>query len=421
MHVPATGRRLRVARWTVALLVLGLCVATVVGLLLLRPTGAAKALRGPDAGTAVAGTVVAIRPSACGNAVASGDESGTAAPSGGGPQRCSFVQIRLDDGPESGRQVSQLIGTEVVPNLSVGSAVVLARANGTGIPFAERYQLVDAARGRPLLLLAVLFALAVVLLGRGRGALALLGLALSLLVVVSFLVPALLSGRPPLLTALVGASAVMLLVLLLAHGANLRTGVAILGTSASLLLIVGLSTLFVRLASLSGLSSEDAFYIRSLFGQIDLRGLLLAGIVIGALGILDDVTVTQVSTVWELRAANASLSRRELYTAALRVGRDHIASTVNTLLLAYVGASLPLVVIFSTSGQSATTTLTSSVVAEEVVRTLSGSIGLVAAVPLTTVLAALLCPAAVARAQEPADRRFDDQAWASAAQPDGPA
>jgi uncharacterized membrane protein len=205
--------------------------------------------------------------------------------------------------------------------------------------------------------------------------------------------PALLAGEPALLTAIVGASAVMILVLVLAHGPNIRTATAMAGTGLSLLLIVGLSTAFAELAGLTGLTSDEAIYVRSLFGQVDLRGLLLAGIVIGALGILDDVTVTQVSTVWELRAADPAMPRNKLYAAALRVGRDHIASTVNTLLLAYAGASMPLLVIFTVSGNGFVGTVTNAVVAEEVVRTLVGSIGLIAAVPVTTALAAAMCPA----------------------------
>jgi uncharacterized membrane protein len=286
----------------------------------------------------------------------------------------------------------------------------------------------------PLALLAGLFAAAVIGLGRLRGLLALAGLGVSVLVLVLFLVPALLEGRPPLLTAVVGASAVMIAVLLLAHGPSVRTATAVVGTALSLLLILALSTVFVRLAGLTGLSSEEAFYVGAVFGQVDVRGLLLAGIVIGALGILDDVTVTQVSTVWELRAANARMPGRQLYAAAVRVGRDHIASTVNTLLLAYAGASLPLLVIFTTSGEGVVGTLTTGVVAQEVVRTLVGSIGLVAAVPVTTALATAMCPpapvggavepdagptaarlpGAAARAGAAADRSwpYDDETWA---------
>jgi uncharacterized membrane protein len=206
------------------------------------------------------------------------------------------------------------------------------------------------------------------------------------------------------------------------------------GTGAALLLTILLATVFVEWAGLSGVTSDDASFVQATFGNVDLQGLLLAGIVIGALGILDDVTVTQVSAVYELRAADPAMSRRSLYAAALRVGRDHISSLVNTLLLAYAGASMPLLVIFSTSGVGLTDTLTNGVVAEEVVRTLVGSVGLISAVPITTALAAVMCPpaaaseeapaapregaeAALARGQLPAtaQRFFDDQTWTSRA------
>jgi uncharacterized membrane protein len=163
--------------------------------------------------------------------------------------------------------------------------------------------------------------------------------------------------------------------------------VAVVGTFTALLLTVGLSALTVELARFSGFASEESLYL-TFIDQFDVTGLLLAGIVLGALGALDDVTVTQASAVWEVRRANPSLARRDLYQAGLRVGRDHIASTVNTLLLAYAGASMPLLLLFALSGQSLGIVANSEVVATEIIRTVVGSIGLVAAVPITTWLAA---------------------------------
>jgi uncharacterized membrane protein len=309
----------------------------------------------------------------------------------------------------------------------VGQGVVLLRGTDPDLPPETRYQLTDVQRGVPLLALGALFLLSVLALGRLRGALAVVGLGVSLLVLVEFLVPALLAGRPPVLTAVVGASAVMVVVLLLAHGPSVRTATAMVGTGSALLLTVLLATLFVELAGLTGVTSDEAAFVQATYGDIDVRGLLLAGIVVGALGILDDVTVTQVSTVYELRAADPAMSRRGLYGSALRVGRDHIASTINTLLLAYAGASMPLLVIFSTSGIGLTDTLTHGVVAEEVVRTLVGSVGLIAAVPITTALAALMCPVPTAAVDDRAPApeappvgprtggAFDDVAWAARA------
>jgi uncharacterized membrane protein len=299
--------------------------------------------------------------------------------------------VRVDEGPDTGATVQLSGGDNATGRLAPGDGVVLA-ADPSADGVQDRYQLTDSQRGRSLTALALLFAVAVVALGRLRGLLALVGLALSSLVLVGWLVPALLSGRPPVLTATVGASAVMLSVLLLAHGPSVRTATAIVGTAASLLITLGLAVAFVELSSLTGLTSEEATFVQAVFGGLDVRGLLLAGIVVGAVGILDDVTVTQVSAVYEIRGANPAMPVRELYRAGLRVGRDHVASLVNTLLLAYAGASLPLLVIFTTSDQGLVGTLTNGVVAEEIVRTLVGSIGLVSAVPITTALAALACP-----------------------------
>lgn len=385
-----------VHRRLVGAVVAAIVLATIAGVVLLWPGGKVVGLA-PDGGTPVQGTVTAFRTAACDGSDLSADPEGLVQPFTGQPEAgqdaCLAVEVKIDDGPDRGATVTQLTNADVVVDPRVGQGVVLLRpSSGPQLPLDQRYQLVDTQRGTPLVLLSVLFVLAVLLIGRGQGVLALLGLALSLLVIIGFLIPALLAGRPPILAALVGASAVMLCVLLLAHGPNVRTGVAVIGTSISLLLILGLSSLFVRLAALTGSTSEEAFYVRSLFGDVDLRGLLLAGMVIGALGILDDVTVTQVSTVWELRSANGTMSRRALYSSALRVGRDHIASTVNTLLLAYAGASLPLLVIVTAARQGGANSLTSSVLAEEIVRTFTGSIGLVAAVPVTTALAVWLCP-----------------------------
>lgn len=371
--------------------VAGLVVAlTVLGLLLLRPTGTGAA-ETPDRGERTQGTITAVALGPCSEAFPGLE------PLPGEPvSQCQTVTVRLDDGPDTGRVVEQVDGLDAPGVFEAGRGVVLI-SSGAEVPFEERYQLVDVQRGGPLLLLAALFVAAVLALGRWRGALALVGLGLSAVLVVAWLVPALLDGGPSVLTAVVGASAVMVVALGLTHGPGLRTVVALLGTATSLLLVVALSTVFVELAGLTGLTSDEATFVRAFFGDVDLRGLLLAGIVVGALGILDDVTVTQVSAVCELRAADPEMPGRALYRAALRVGRDHIASTVNTLLLAYAGASLPLLVIFTTSGDGVVDTLTSGVLAQEVVRTLAGSIGLVAAVPVTTALAAYAFPPSPSR------------------------
>ena len=385
-HGPApaspTGRRV------LAVLVVLIVIATAVGMYLLRPQGG-QATAPPLDTERVKATVTALAQVPCSASVPGADvveeldDAGYAPP----PPDCTDVTVRIDEGPDAGETFRTRTGPDVYR--SVGQGVVLFRATDPAVPEEARYQIADVQRAVPLLVLSGLFLLAILALGRLRGALAVVGAGASLVVLVQFLVPALLSGRPPLLTAVVGASAVMVVVLLLAHGPNVRTATAMVGTAGALLLTVLLAAVVVEAAGLSGLTSEEAGYVQATFGEVDLRGLLLAGIVIGALGILDDVTVTQVSTVYEIRAADPAMPRRRLYSSALRVGRDHIASTVNTLLLAYAGASMPLLVVYSLAESTLVDVLTSEVVAQEVVRTLVGSIGLVAAVPLTTALAAL--------------------------------
>lgn len=185
----------------------------------------------------------------------------------------------------------------------------------------------------------------------------------------------------------------MLIALYMCHGLTARTSVAVIGTLISLLLIGLLGSLFIDWASLTGNTDDSTGLIHGLYPHIDMSGLLLAGVIIGSLGVLDDVTVTQTSAVWELHQADPTMGARKLYRAGIRIGRDHIASVVNTLVLAYAGAALPLLLLFSIAQSSVGTVANSELVAEEIVRTLVGSIGLVASVPVTTVLAALVVSA----------------------------
>lgn len=271
------------------------------------------------------------------------------------------------------------------PQLVAGDSVLLAEVALDDAPTS--YQYYDRERGVLLLAVAGAFALAVVALGRIRGLAALAGLALSLLVLIGFIVPAVIAGRDAVLVALVGGAAIALIALYLAHGYTPLTHVAAVGAFGALTVTTLLSWLVVSLAKFTGLVTEESFYLLEL-PDLDLSGLLLAGIVLGAIGVLDDVTVTQASAVWEVRQANPELEARALFQSGLRVGRDHIASTVNTLLLAYAGAAMPLLILFSLSALPLGPVTSSEVVSVEIVRTLVGSIGLVSAVPITTWLAA---------------------------------
>ena len=267
------------------------------------------------------------------------------------------------------------------PDLSEGNVVYLSL-----VTFEDGlvdYQYADQDRGFVLLVLALVFAAAVIGLGRIRGVAALVGLLLSVAILLWFILPAIISGEDAVLVALVGGGAIALVSLYLAHGYNPLTHVAALGAFSALVLTTALSRLVLAVANFSGVATEESFFLLAL-PEVDLNGLLLAGIVLGAIGALDDVTVTQASAVWEVHGANPTLESSDLYASGLRVGRDHIVSTVNTLLLAYAGASLPLLILFTLAGQSLGVVASSEVVAVEIVRTLVGSIGLVAAVPMTT-------------------------------------
>jgi uncharacterized membrane protein len=239
----------------------------------------------------------------------------------------------------------------------------------------------------PLLALAGVFAFAVVALGGWKGASALVGLLATLLVLFLFVVPAILDGSDPLLVSLVGSVVIAFAALYLSHGVDVKTTVALLGTLGGLLCAATLAVVFIDVAEITGFASEEALFLTALGTDLDIRGLILGGMMIGALGAIDDITVTQASAIWELRSVDPTMSRRRLVRSGMRIGRDHVASTVNTLVLAYAGASMPLLILFVLSDQPAGTVANGEIVATEIVRTLVGSLGF-ASVPITTWLAA---------------------------------
>ncbi len=324
-------------------------------------------------------TVVAISDRPCGATVS---------------DRCKRVIVRLDGGDAAGtRGVIQWGANGVDPPVGVGDQIRVAEAPpvpGYDAPDEAAYTVVDFQRGGALLVLFAIFAFLVLAFSRLRGALSLLGLGASLAVILLFVVPAILNGKPPVAVAIVGSLAVMLVTILLAHGRGPKSIAALLGTTASLLLTALLAVVFTEAARLTGLAGEEAFALRLADPDVSLQGLLIAGMVIGALGVLDDVTVSQSSTVFALRAANPTLPFRELFARAMDVGRDHVSATVNTLVLAYAGASLPVLLIFASGALPIGQAASLEIVSEQIVATLVGSIGLIAAVPATTAIAALL-------------------------------
>ena len=396
-HGPESARLRRLL-----LLVLApFALATLIGLVVLWPDERPAAREGLGvADETVKATVTERRVIPCTPDLAPEPEDPSAR-----PPECVETSLRLTSGDDEGETVRMRTVTGDSPiTLRRGSKVVLAVEADAEPEF--RYRVLDMQRGRPLLLLGLLFVAAVVALGRWRGLASLAGLALSLLVLVKFVLPAVLAGANPLPIAVVGSAAIMFVAVFLAHGFGARSSVAVLGTLLSLLLTGVLAGAVVAAGEFTGLATEEATFIRAVYGQVDVHGLLLAGVIIGSLGVLDDVTVTQASAVWELRAADPSASQRSLFTRGLRIGRDHIASTVNTLVLAYAGASLPLLLLFTVAGRPLVDVLTSEVIAQEVVRTLVGSVGLVASVPITTALAAFVA------VREPALSRDDHDEWA---------
>lgn len=305
------------------------------------------------------------------------------------PQQCRSFGFIVHEGPDAGSLVTLpeynlTIGTPA-PTLSTGDAVFLGYEPTTAFYFYG-----DRDRGSSLVWLAVLFAVVVVSLGRWRGLSALAAMAVTVVVLVGFVAPSVLDGNDPLWVSVVAGSVIAFLSLYLTHGFNPTTTVALAGTLASLALTLVVAAVFFDLANFSGLATEEGLTLPLVTNNINLSSLLLGGAVIGALGALDDVTVTQVATVAELQHRNPDLGIGELMASGIRVGREHIASTVNTLLLAYAGASMPLLLIFAVADQPLGVVANSEIVAVEIVRTLCGSIGLVAAVPLTTLLAAVL-------------------------------
>lgn len=302
------------------------------------------------------------------------------------------VKVRRQD---NGQELSVALGSEFQPMtdtqlLKSGNTVILT--SQTTIDGQEEVVIVEPYRLTLLFYLGLGFVVLVLVVAKWRGFLAMVGMMLSLGVLVYFIVPQILQGSDPVLISLVGSAVIGTLTMYLAHGWDKKSHIAVASILVTLLAVTALSFMAVRAAQLAGLGSEDAYYLQ--FGEtanINLQGLLLGGIILGALGVLDDIIVSQVSVVEQLKALHTKITFEELYKRAMEVGKDHVASLVNTLVLAYAGANFPLFILFYINPNIPLwVTLNNQIVAEEIVRTLVGSIGLVLAVPLTTLLAAAL-------------------------------
>lgn len=338
--------------------------------------------------TTEAGHVVSSSLAACGSPSAGRVLTAPPAPARGDGGTCVQGLIAIDSGPNAGANtLLEFSGGPGQPNLAVGDQVRISRQiDDAG---TTTYSFYDYERTWPLIALAAVFAIVVVAVARWRGLRALIGIVVAFLVLVVFLLPALRDGAAAIPVALVASAVILYAVIYLAHGVSLRTSAALLGTLTSLLLATVLSWAAIELAHLTGLSEDQNNTVAAYLGEVSITGLLLAGFIIGSLGVLNDVTVTQASTVFELAEMEGS-SRRTVFVGAMRVGRDHIASTVYTLVLAYAGSALPLLLLFSVANRSLGDVLTSESVAIEIARSAVGGIALALSVPLTTAIAAVL-------------------------------
>lgn len=305
------------------------------------------------------------------------------------PLTTQKLAVKIMNGLEKDTVVTvdyQIRGTVGVKKMSINEQVIVVK-NTT--PEAVNYYITEPFRLPAIGWLLVIFAAITVVFAGRRGAMAFLGLGLTMVIIGFFIIPQISGGANPFLVCIIGTALIASSSLFLAHGFNRETGLAFLSIMITITIAIALAYWAVDITRLFGMGSEEAYYLQFSTSQgINLRGLLLGGIIIGVLGVLDDVVTAQVAAVAELKRANAELSFGELYRRAARIGREHVTSVVNTLALAYVGASFPLLLLFTAYSTPWWVTLNTELISEEVVRTLIGSIALIAAVPLSTLVAA---------------------------------
>lgn len=382
------ARRRRAVRLMLFLLV-PVALATVVGLVVLWPSGEpSRAQQATEtffpAGTTYPdGRVVSVDPFDC----------SLPNPDGTVQQlTCASVVVEVLEGEGAG-EFQQLELPAEVYAAGVDVDDVLRLSRDPGAEGGPSYAFSDYERTTPLVLFAIAFAVVVGAVARLRGLAALVGLAFAFVVLLQFVLPGLLSGESPTAVTLAGSAAIMFVVLYLAHGFSARTTTALVGTLFGLALVTVLGAVAVAAARLTGLTTEETVQLQSFDPSLDFSGLVIAGVVVAGLGVLNDVTITQASAIWQLHEVDPSMSWRQLYRRGMTVGRDHIASTVYTVVFAYAGAAMPLLLLFELYAQPAGVTLTSSALAEEVIRTLVGGIALVLAVPVTTAVGAFFATA----------------------------
>jgi uncharacterized membrane protein len=396
-------------------------ISTAVAAVVLWPRGtppkAQSTVTAATSGDRVSGVVRSTSAKACEG------ESSDRLPDGSIPVKatCASVVATLKSGPDQGKDVTvsippQVYRAGIAPGDRVdltrftpqqaGGAASIDQAKPDVAPSGNVYAWVDFSRGLPLTALAILFAVLVIGVARLRGLAAIAGLAIAYLTIIKFMLPALRLGENPVAVAVVGSIAVMTVVLYLAHGVSAKTTTALLGTIFGLALTGAITAWAASAAHLNGLSTDDNYVLSQLTGGLDLSGIIVCGIIVAGLGVLNDVTITQASAIWEIHAHAPDVGVREMFSSGMRVGRDHLASTVYTIAFAYAGAALPTLLLIDLYQQPWAQVLTSGQIAEEIVRTLVGSIGLILAIPVTTAVAALIVSSG--RPATPRDRPSHD-------------
>jgi uncharacterized membrane protein len=398
----------RKARWVLLVGLALAAVATVVGLVSLwpnhspRPDDSSAAFAAPGV-TFPDAAVLGVQP-ACKTPTGTdpGSSGDPGPPLGGQPSAaptCGQIRVKLTTGAHRGDRATIPVAPEVSRSgLRAGDSVQLMRVpGGEGAPSQLAYFSVN--RLGTIWVLTIVFVLVVAAVARLRGILALVGLALGAVVLVKFMLPALLTGESGLAVALVGSAAIMFLVLYLAHGVSLRTSTALAGTLVGVVITAFVGVVAVKSSRLTGITDEGGAILSTFVGDVRFQGLLTCAVIIAGLGVLNDVTITQASAVWELKAAAPDMSRRALFTSGMRIGRDHIASTIYTIVFAYAGAGLSVLLLLFLYDRPILDLLSTEDIAEEVTRTLSSGIGLVLAVPVTTAIAVAMVAAKPVRSR----------------------
>lgn len=384
-----------------AAILIPLTLLTLVAMALLWPSGSKEGitLASPYAAapgvTFDTGKIQRVVTGSCMDALAPEQAGTMAAPQQEQGSECTFAFTDPDKG---GNPVKVVINPDVAKSHGVKAGdniryLNLSKVQGAEAQGTPAYVFVDFVRTLPIIFLAVLYAAVVIAVARWRGLRALIGLVGAYGVLVSFMLPGLVEGKPPLLLALVGSTVIMIGVLYFAHGFSARTSTALLGTMFGLAITALLAAWATDAANLAGVGSHDSATLANISGNISISGIILCGLIISGLGVLNDVTITQSSAVWELWELAPETSARQLFTSAMRIGRDHIASTVYTIAFAYAGAALPVLILVMLYERPLGDALTSAELSEEVIRTLVGSVGLVLAIPVTTLIAVLVVKA----------------------------